>query len=100
MGRWKSLSDLVDPVIKFARVHNKKVSLPEFASNANGQRGQWLENAHNYLAGHKDIITAVFYFNHRPTNMSNSDCRWPLSTSAERYELKQMANDRNTFRPW
>lgn len=98
-GRWVELSSLFGPAVAFARAHGKKASLPEFASDVGPQRTQWLANAHNYLLENKRVIQAVFYFNHPPTNMANSDCRWNLSTSAEYSGYGQIAADTANFTP-
>lgn len=98
-GRWVELSSLFGPAVAFAQAHGKMASLPEFASDADPQRAQWLANAHSYLVANKSVIQAVFYFNHPPTNLENSDCRWNLSTSAEYSGYGQIAGDTANFTP-
>jgi Glycosyl hydrolase family 26 len=96
-GKYNELQFLGDPVVAFARAHGKKASFPEFASHANANRAQWLENAHRYLAQNQDIITAAFYFNRPPTIASNADCRWGLTGSTEYAQLREMAQDTAHF---
>jgi beta-mannanase len=97
-GKYNELQFLGDPVIAFARAHGKKASFPEFASHANANRPQWLDNAHRYLVQNQDIITAAFYFNRPPTIASNADCRWGLTASSEYGQLREMAQDTAHFR--
>lgn len=92
-GRWVSINTLVDPVLKFARAHNKTVSLPEFGAHSNYRRATWLKNAHQYFVRNRDTIKAVFYFNRPPTNRSNNDCRWSLTRWSEFKAFREMAND-------
>jgi hypothetical protein len=96
-GKYNELQFLGDPVVAFARAHGKKASFPEFASHANANRAQWLENAHRYLAANQDIITAAFYFNRPPTIASNADCRWGLTASVEYAQIREMAQDTAHF---
>lgn len=98
-GRWVQLSTLFGPVISFAKAHGKKASLPEYGSYIGSQRAQWLANAHAYLVTNKASVQAVFYFQHAATNPANSDCKWPLSTSAEYLQYGQMARDTANFTP-
>ncbi len=97
-GKYNELEFLGDPVVAFARAHGKKASFPEFASHANADRVQWLENAHQYLAANQDIITAAFYFNRPPTIASNADCQWGLTASSEYAQIREMAQDTAHFR--
>ncbi len=99
LGRWVELSTLFGPAVAFAKAHGKKASLPEFASHLGPLRAQWLNNAHAYLVANKSTVQAAFYFNHPPTNPANSDCRWPLSTSAEYSAFGVMARDTANFTP-
>ena len=96
-GRYNELQVLGDPVIAFARAHGKKASFPEFASHANANRAQWLDNAHRYLVQNQDIITAAFYFNRPPTIAANAECQWTLTTSSEYGQLREMAQDTAHF---
>jgi hypothetical protein len=92
-GKYNELSTLGAPVLAFARAHGKKASFPEFASNANSTRTQWLRNAQQYLVSNQGQITAAFYFNRSPTVASNNDCRWALSTSSEWDAFGDIARD-------
>jgi beta-mannanase len=97
-GHYKELKEIGDPVLAFARAHGKQASFPEFASHANGNRGQWLQNAHSYFAQNLDVLTAAFYFNRPGTNPANADCVWALNTSGEYGALRGMAQDGAHFR--
>jgi hypothetical protein len=94
---YNELQQIGDPVLAFARAHGKKASFPEFASHANGNRAQWLANAHRYLVANRDVLTAAFYFNRPPTIQANADCRWGLTTAGEYGVLRQMAQDTTHF---
>ncbi len=97
-GRWQELSYLGDPVLAFARAHAKKASFPEFASTAASARAQWLINAHKYLVASRGTVQAAFYFQRGPTVSANSDCKWPLTTSAEFKAYGDIARDTSYFR--
>jgi hypothetical protein len=96
-GTYNEMKVLGDPVLNFARAHHKLASFPEFGSHANGNRAQWLDNAHAYFVANQDILTAAFYFNRPPTVAANGDCRWPLTTSSEFAALARMALDKAHF---
>lgn len=98
-GRWMELKALADPLVAFARSRGKKASLPEFASFTDTRRAQWIRNAHQYLVANRGTITAAFYFQQNPTNPSNQDCRWKLSTSAEYKAYGEMAKNSTYFTP-
>jgi hypothetical protein len=91
LGRWNSMQQLVDPVIKFARPRGKQVALPEFASVRHAKRPAWLHEAGRYFAKNDDVIAAAFYFNRKPTNHANSDCTWPLSSAKDFAALGALA---------
>lgn len=97
-GKYNELEFLGDPVLAFARARGKKASFPEFATDANANRAQWLDNAHRYLVENRDILTAAFYFNRPPTIASNADCRWGLTAPSEYGQLREMAQDTANFR--
>jgi len=92
-GKYNELSALGAPVLAFARAHHKAASFPEFASNANSTRVQWIRNAHQYFLSNQDVLSAAFYFNRPPTVKANNDCRWSLSTSAEWDAFGDIARD-------
>jgi hypothetical protein len=96
--RWMELADLTNPVLAFARAHGKQTALAEFASDPGPRREQWLRNAHQYLVANQGAITAAFYFNRGPTNPSNQDCSWTLTTSAEFDAYGDIARDTGRFR--
>ena len=97
-GRWMSLRDLVRPAIAFAKLHEKKSAVPEFASFTNPRRARWLDNAHDFLGNHKANIVAAFYFQQDPTNPANPDCKWKLTRDAEFLAFRRMARDSEDFR--
>ncbi len=97
-GRWVELSTFVDPMLAFARAHGKKAALPEFGSQADPRRAQWLQNAHRYLAANSDVIVAAYYFNRMdPSPTQHQSCYWPLTTSQEISAVRAMALDTATF---
>jgi beta-mannanase len=96
-GQYNELKAIADPVLAFARAHHKAASLPEFASHANGNRAQWLANAHQYFIQNEDVLTAAFYFNRPPTVSANADCKWGLTSSSEFAALRSMAQDTAHF---
>jgi beta-mannanase len=96
-GKWMELKALGDPVLAFARAHGKAAAFPEFASNANANRVQWIRNAHQYFLDNQNILTAAFYFNRPPTVKANGDCKWAMNTSAEYNAFQDIARDRTHF---
>jgi Glycosyl hydrolase family 26 len=96
-GQYVEMKALGDPVLAFARAHGKLASFPEFASHANPNRTQWLDNAHAYFVQNQDILTAAFYFNRPPTVAANADCQWGLTSSSEYGGLRRMAQDTAHF---
>lgn len=97
-GRYNELQVMGDPVLAFARAHGKAASFPEFASHANANRAQWLNNAQQYFIRNQDVLTAAFYFNRPPTIAANADCQWGLTTTGEYGALRQMALDTAHFK--
>jgi len=96
--RWQQLGALIQPMLGFARRHNKRAALAEFASNAGPRRAGWLARAHNFMQDRRPMIAAAFYFNRPPTNRANSDCRWKLNTRSEIRAYRAIARDRRDFR--
>jgi len=97
-GQWRDLSVLADPVLAFAAAHSKMASFPEFASQADSRRAQWLVNAHQYFVAHSNVVRAAFYFQRTPTHANASHCLWPLTTAAEYQAYGDIARD-TTFTP-
>jgi hypothetical protein len=98
-GRWTEFKTFADPVLQFARAHGKQAAFPEFGSQADSRRAQWLKNARDYLVANRDIIVAAYYFNRMdPNGNKHQSCRWPLSTSQEIDIYRQMARDTASFR--
>jgi hypothetical protein len=97
-GQYNELQQIGDPVLAFARAHGKAASFPEFASHANVNRVQWLNNAQQYFIHNQDVLTAAFYFNRPPTIAANADCKWGLTSSSEFGALRQMALDKAHFK--
>jgi hypothetical protein len=90
-GKWNSLKSLVEPAVAFARSHGKQIALAEYASVRDSRRAAWIKDAGTYMAANDDVFVAAFYFNRNPTNSANSDCTWPLSSSADFAALKEVA---------
>jgi hypothetical protein len=97
-GQYNELQQIGDPVLAFARAHGKAASFPEFASHANANRVQWLNNAQQYFINNQDVLAAAFYFNRPPTVAANADCKWGLTSSSEYGALRQMALDKAHFK--
>lgn len=96
-GKYNELKVLGDPVLAFARAHHKAASFPEFASNRDAQRPQWIRNAHQYFLQNQDVLSAAFYFNRPPTVKANNDCHWALSSNADYQAFDSIVNDRAHF---
>ena len=94
-GKWVELNTLVDPVLRFAKAHNKMIALPEWGATANPRRQQWMSNAKNYLIANESWIAAAYYFNRPPTNPNSQDCRWTLTTNGEYANLAALLRDPN-----
>jgi hypothetical protein len=95
-GRWTEFRTFADPVLSFARSHGKLAAFPEFGSQADPRRAQWLSNARQYLVANRDIIAAAYYFN-RMDPSGHQSCRWPLSTNEEISVYRAMAQDSANF---
>ena len=91
---WRGMDEILSGVMPFAAARHKPVSLQEFAAPPDSRRAQWLQGVHQYLAQHKDVITAAFYFN---TGTPGS-CDWRLKTSPEFKAYGDMARDASSFR--
>jgi len=89
---WTELPSFTDPIIAFARAHQKLAALPEFGAPPNSRRAQWLDNAHQYFANNQGILVAAFYF-----NKGDSHCNWVLSTQSEFAAFNRMLDDRTHF---
>jgi hypothetical protein len=96
-GTWNELKALGDPVLAFARAHGKTASFPEFATDSDSGRVQWIKNAHQYFLDNQDILTAAFYFNRPPTVQANSDCSWALKTNPEFTAFGDIVRDKAHF---
>jgi hypothetical protein len=94
-GKYNELKVLGDPVLAFARAHHKAASFPEFASNRDAQRPQWIRNAHQYFLANQDVLSAAFYFNRPPTVKANGDCKWALSSNADFQAFQEIVNDKH-----
>lgn len=97
-GKWNELSTLADPVLKFAKSRNKMIAFPEYGATADSKRATWLSNAKSYLVANEAWIAGAYYFNRPPTNPSNKDCAWKLTTDAEYAALGSMLRDQNFTR--
>lgn len=93
LGRDVPLSTVAGGVVTFARAHGKKASLPEFAANSTIKRDKWLADGYAWMKANKDVFSSAFYFNHPPTNPSNMDCKWPLSSTTEFTAFGKISRD-------
>ncbi len=98
-GNWEELQTLGDPVLAFARSHGKQASFPEFASDSDPRRPQWIYNALEYIASNRSSITGAFYFHRPPTVAANSDCKWPLLTVGDYQAYAALGRNRDYFIP-
>ena len=92
-GTWTELQTFTDPIIAFARAHQKMAALPEFGAPPDPRRAQWLTNAHQYFANNQDIFVAAFYF-----DKGDSNCNWVLNKQTEFDAFSSMLDDRAHFR--
>lgn len=90
---WSSMASFTDPVLAFVQAHHKTASLQEFAAPPDYRRAAWLKDVHSYLAAHKGVITAAFYFQN-----GTGSCGWKLTTSAEFRAYGDTARDTANFR--
>jgi hypothetical protein len=98
-GRWEEFKVFGDPVVQFARAHGKLAAFPEFGSQADPRRAQWLANARDYLVANRATIAGAYYFNQMDPNANqHQTCKWPLSTSQEIDIYRQMARNTAVFR--
>lgn len=94
---WTSAAAFAGPIVKFARAHGKKASLPEFGSVAGTKRAQWLRDLHSFLRSNRDVMSGVFYFNNGPDGPGDR-CSWLLRTRAEFDAYGDIARDTAYFR--
>lgn len=92
-GRWMALSGVAGGGLQFARAHGKQFALPEFGVHRDSRRAAWLNDAKTWLEQNKSSIAGAYYFNRTPTNMSNSDCSWTLTTTQEFSAIQAIARD-------
>jgi hypothetical protein len=96
-GGWTSVAGIASPIVKFAKAHGKKASLPEFGAAPSPRRAEWLRDLHSYLKANR-VITAAFYFHNGPLDRGDS-CTWLLKTAAEFDAYGDIARDTAAFRP-
>ncbi|MDX6300559.1 MAG: hypothetical protein QOF53_1773 [Nocardioidaceae bacterium] len=92
-GKWQSLQFVMDPSLKFARAHHKKVVVAEWASQSGSRRAQWVRDAKAYFVANQSVIRAVFYFQFS----LRSACFFKLNTAAEYSAMRSMATDTAHF---
>lgn len=92
-GTWTEAQAFTDPIIAFARAHQKLAALPEFGAPPDSRRAQWLSNAHQYFVSNQNILVAAFYF-----NKGDSHCNWVLNKQAEFDAFSSMIGDQAHFR--
>lgn len=91
-GNWVSLASVEKATLRFARAHRKRVVIAEFGCAVDPRRATWMRQTHRYLAAHRSVIAAAFYF--QSTNGHN----WPLRSAAEKRAFDAIARDRANFR--
>ncbi|WP_157577490.1 glycosyl hydrolase [Phycicoccus jejuensis] len=87
------LSTIAGGILTFAKAHNKKASLPEFAATSAPDRAQWLSDGYKWLKANNAYFVAAYYFNRPPTNPDNMDCVWWLNTPSEYATYKAIIQD-------
>lgn len=93
-GQWLSLENRAAAPLAFAKAHNKKYVLAEWASQKDPRRAQWLKDARAFMLANASWIRGAFYYQ-SPT--PRAGCSWMLTTSAEYAAFGQMASDRANF---
>lgn len=91
---WTSLGNQAADPLAFAKAHNKKLILAEWASQADSRRAQWLTDARKWLTSNKGSIKGAFYYQ---SNDGTRGCSWALNTSAEYNVFAGMVNDKANF---
>lgn len=95
-GQWVQLATVTDPVLAFARAHDKLVMLTEFASQSGPGRTDWLNSAHQYLVANRAVIQGAFYFD-RPPPAAGTGCNWSLTGASEIQAFRSIVNDTAYF---
>lgn len=93
-GQWLSLENRASAPLAFAKSHNKKYVLAEWASQKDPRRAQWLKDARAFMLANASSMRGAFYYQ-SPT--PRAGCSWMLTTSAEYAAFGQMATDRTFF---
>jgi beta-mannanase len=95
-GGSASVASIAGPIVKFAKAHGKKASLPEFGAAPGAQRAKWLRDLHTYLKANR-TMTAAFYFHNGPLDRNDS-CTWLLKSAAEFDAYGDIARDTANFK--
>jgi hypothetical protein len=93
-GQWLSLENRASAPLAFAKAHNKRYVLAEWASQKDPRRAQWLKDARTFMMANASWIRGAFYYQ-SPT--PRAGCSWMLNTSAEYSAFGLMAKDRVNF---
>ncbi|MFD5213471.1 glycosyl hydrolase [Microbacterium sp. NPDC058345] len=92
-GRGKDvpLATSASGLVKFAKAHDKKASLPEFAANKTVQRADWLRDGYAFMTS-SDVFVSAYYSNKPATSTAPDACSWSLSTDAEKAAYAEMVH--------
>lgn len=82
-----SFAERIKGIFAFAKQHNKKMLVAEYASNSFGGRDDWLRAAKSFMASNRSHFRGAFYFN--SSGSEAGQCRWYLN-SAEQSIVRSM----------
>jgi hypothetical protein len=85
----QSFADKIKDIYAFARHHDKRMVVAEFAANTYSGRAAWLRDAARFVTSHRADFRGAFYYQsmtHHP-----GTCNWALNSSAEYAAIQAMA---------
>jgi beta-mannanase len=85
----KSFADKISDIFRFARQHDKRMVVAEFAANKYSGRADWLRAASRFITAHRSDFRGAFYY--QSTTHHAGGCRWALDSRAEYAALEAMA---------
>lgn len=85
----KSFADKIKDIYAFARHHDKRMVVAEFASNRYSGRAAWLSDAARYISAHRADFRGAFYY--QSTTHHAGGCDWALTSGAEFAAIQKMA---------
>jgi hypothetical protein len=85
----KSFAYKINDIYRFARNHDKRMVVAEFAANRYSGRAAWLADAARFITAHRDDFRGAFYY--QSTTHRAGGCDWALTTGAEYAAIRGMA---------